>query len=265
MIEKIGEDYSDNALLNLNREGYSDKIFSKYSNQISHELLFNNNNDDKNKTFDSNNKGKNVYDNRIKKDCGSLSSLDINQKRNKIKSKILNKQQKDEIDTKDIRINNDMKNISNKPEKLDKSNKSKPSTNNYKISKYGDSKTPYTNDKYTKKLIFNRVRPVSIKVDENRKAHINNDRLTTHQNQNINKLNLTNNKEIKNGNKIYIDKRNQPIMRNKIINKSDKNINKDLNIILKVVNDDYLNSIEMLKIQEEQIKAMLKLMDLNEK
>jgi hypothetical protein len=88
MIEKIGEDYSDNALLNLNREGYSDKIFSKYSNQISHELLFNNNNDDKNKTFDSNNKGKNVYDNGLKKDSGSLSSLDINQKKNKIKFKI---------------------------------------------------------------------------------------------------------------------------------------------------------------------------------
>ena len=168
----------------------------------------------------------------------------------------------------------DMKNISSKSGKLDKSNKSKPSTNIYKNTKNVDSKTPFTTNKYTKKLVFNRIRPVSIKADENRKAHVNNDRLTTHQNQNVNKLNLTNNKDIKStdfsksGNKLNIDKRNQPIMRNKIISrfdKNDKNNNKDMNIILKVVNDDYVNSIEMLKIQEEQIKAMLKLMDLNEK
>jgi hypothetical protein len=36
-------------------------------------------------------------------------------------------------------------------------------------------------------------------------------------------------------------------------------------MILKVVNDDYINSIEMLKTQEEQIKTMLKLMELDEK
>ena len=274
MNEKREDDYSDNALLNLNVEGYSEKFSSKYSNQLSHELLNNKNIDDKNKTFDSINKGKNVYDNQLKKDSGSLNSLDIKNKKNEIKSKILSVQQKDEIDNKDIRINMDMKNISSKSGKLDKSNKSKPSTNIYKNTKNVDSKTPFTTNKYTKKLVFNRIRPVSIKADENRKAHVNNDRLTTHQNQNVNKLNLTNNKDIKStdfsksGNKLNIDKRNQPIMRNKIISrfdKNDKNNNKDMNIILKVVNDDYVNSIEMLKIQEEQIKAMLKLMDLNEK
>jgi len=270
MIEKREEENSDNALLNLNIEGYSEKIFSKYSNQISHELLSNKNIDDKNKTFDSN-KGKNVYDNQLKKDSGSLNALDTKQKKNEIKSKILNVQQKDEIDNKDIRINMDMKNISSKSGKLDKSNKTKPSTNNYKNTKYTDSKTPNTTNKYTKKLVFNRIRPVSIKADENRKVHVNNDRLTTHQNQNVNKLNLINNKDFKStdfsksGNKLNIDKRNQPIMKNKIISRYDKNNNKDMNIILKVVNDDYINSIEMLKIQEEQIKAMLKLMDLNEK
>ena len=274
MNEKREDDYSDNALLNLNVEGYSEKFSSKYSNQLSHELLNNKNIDDKNKTFDSINKGKNVYDNQLKKDSGSLNSLDNKNKKNEIKSKILSVQQKDEIDNKDIRINMDMKNISSKSGKLDKSNKSKPSTNIYKNTKNVDSKTPFTTNKYTKKLVFNRIRPVSIKADENRKAHVNNDRSTTHQNQNVNKLNLTNNKDIKStdfsksGNKLNIDKRNQPIMRNKIISrfdKNDKNNNKDMNIILKVVNDDYVNSIEMLKIQEEQIKAMLKLMDLNEK
>ena len=274
MNEKREDDYSDNALLNLNVEGYSEKFSSKYSNQLSHELLNNKNIDDKNKTFDSINKGKNVYDNQLKKDSGSLNSLDNKNKKSEIKSKILSVQQKDEIDNKDIRINMDMKNISSKSGKLDKSNKSKPSTNIYKNTKNVDSKTPFTTNKYTKKLVFNRIRPVSIKADENRKAHVNNDRLTTHQNQNVNKLNLTNNKDIKStdfsksGNKLNIDKRNQPIMRNKIISrfdKNDKNNNKDMNIILKVVNDDYVNSIEMLKIQEEQIKAMLKLMDLNEK
>ena len=104
---------------------------------------------------------------------------------------------------------------------------------------------------------------------------MNNSRLTTYQNknQNLNKrLNLTtnyNSEILNNENKINLDKSNQQIIRNKNINRrkntENNKDNKDLNIVLKIVNDDYLNSIEMLNAQEEQIKTMLKLMDLNEK
>ena len=77
----------------------------------------------------------------------------------------------------------------------------------------------------------------------------------------------TNNSEIsKKGYKINISKGNPQLIKNRYMNKKNAkdNNNKDLNLILKIVNDDYLNSIEMLKTQEDQIKAMLKLMDLNE-
>ena len=133
------------------------------------------------------------------------------------------------------------------------------------------------NNKFTKKFVISKVRPESIKANKNRKTQINNNRLTTNQNQlyNNNRLNLTNNKEMNNseylnrGNRLNLDKTNQQMIRNKNINKKkfieNNKDNKDLNVVLKIVNDDYLNSIEMLNAQEEQIKTMLKLMDLNEK
>ena len=65
-------------------------------------------------------------------------------------------------------------------------------------------------------------------------------------------------------NKTYnkINKVNPPIIKNKVLNrKREKENNKDMNLVLKIVNDDYLNSIDMLNAQEEQIKKMLSLLD----
>ena len=65
-------------------------------------------------------------------------------------------------------------------------------------------------------------------------------------------------------NKTYnkINKVNPPIIKNKVLNrKKEKENNKDMNLVLKIVNDDYLNSIDMLNAQEEQIKKMLSLLD----
>ena len=96
----------------------------------------------------------------------------------------------------------------------------------------------------------------SIKSKQSKNIQINNNRLTANQHQNAGNV-----KEIK---LTEPNKGNKDISKNRNIDK--KTINKkDLDIILKVVNDDYLNSIEMLKTQEEQIKTMLQLIDLNEK
>ena len=46
--------------------------------------------------------------------------------------------------------------------------------------------------------------------------------------------------------------------------KLNEKVDKDLLSIFKDVNDDYLNSIEMLRRQEDQIKYMLKFLDLDE-
>ena len=265
--EKNEEVYSDNEALlnlNLNLESDSQNFSSKLSNKQSKELFMVQDNDSKNKTFDGNNKGKN--ENQLAKNNENNKAY----KKSEIKSKILKLEKKEEESgNKIIKINLETRINAEKSRQFDKTTKSRPSNNNnYLISKFSDSKTPSTNNKYSKKYVINKVRPGSIKSNINRKMNINNNRLTTHQNQNgfsNKKLNLTNsnNSEILKGNNL------QQIIRNKNINKrkfTDNNRdNKDLSNVLKIVNDDYLNSIEMLNVQEEQIKTMLKLMDLNEK
>ena len=281
ILEKREEIYSDNEgmlNLNLNLESDSQNFSSKLSNKQSKEIFLEQDSDAKNKTFDGNNKGKNDDDNQFEKNSGKLQQY----KKNEIKSKLLSidKKEKEENGNKVIKINFDMRNNTDKSRKIVKTTKSKPSNKaNYrdKISKFSDAKTPLMNNKFTKKFVISKVRPESIKANKNRKTQINNNRLTTNQNQlyNNNRLNLTNNKEMNNseylnrGNRLNLDKTNQQIIRNKNINKKkfieNNKDNKDLNVVLKIVNDDYLNSIEMLNAQEEQIKTMLKLMDLNEK
>ena len=269
IIEKKEEVYSDNEgllNLNINLESDSQNFSSKLSNKQSKELFIIQDNDSKNKTFDENNKGKN--ENQLVKNNENNKTY----KKSEIKSKIL-KIEKNEEDSgnKIIKINIQTRTNEEKSRIFDKTAKSRHSNkNNYIISKFSESKTPSTNNKNSKKYVLNKIRPESIKANKNRKININNNRLTTHQNQNQfsnKKLNLTNNNDseiLKGGNKLQQIIRNKNINRRKITDNNNKD-NKDLNNVLKIVNDDYLNSIEMLNVQEEQIKTMLKLMDLNEK
>ena len=271
IIEKKEEAYSDNEgllNLNINLESDSQNFSSKLSNKQSKELFIIQDNDSKNKTFDENNKGKN--ENQLVKNNENNKTY----KKSEIKSKIL-KIEKNEEDSgnKIIKINIQTSTNEEKSRIFDKTTKSRPSNkNNYIISKFSESKTPSTstNNKNSKKYVLNKIRPESIKANKNRKININNNRLTTHQNQNQfsnKKLNLTNNNDseiLKGGNKLQQIIRNKNINRRKFPDNNNKD-NKDLNNVLKIVNDDYLNSIEMLNVQEEQIKTMLKLMDLNEK
>ena len=219
ILEKREEIYSDNEgmlNLNLNLESDSQNFSSKLSNKQSKEIFLEQDSDAKNKTFDGNNKGKN----------------DDDYKKNEIKSKLLSidKKEKEENGNKVIKINFDMRNNTDKSRKIVKTTKSKPSNKaNYKdkISKFSDTKTPLMNNKFTNKFVISKVRPESIKANKNRKTQINNNRLTTNQNQlyNNNRLNLTNNKEMNNseylnrGNKLNLDKANQQIIRNKNINR----------------------------------------------
>ena len=259
-IEKKEEEYSYNDnMLNLNLDetspNCSSKCFNKQSSGTVNEKYL----DEKNKTFDLNNKGRIVYNNQLKKNSGNLNILDNKTLKNDIKSKILTGQKTEKKNNNTIKIDADMK-AKSKPRKADKETTQKTAKkNNYIISKFSEINTPSISNKYVKKYNIDKVRPVSIKSKDNKNTQMNNSRITTHQNQTMNKRPKAN--EV---NSVNISKVSPQIVKGKYINKKEGN-NKDLDTILKVVNDDYLNSIEMLKTQEEQIKTMLKLMELNEK
>jgi len=254
IIEKNEEEFSYNdSTLNLNLDGNSQNFSSKFSNKKSYEISFKDI-DEKNKTFDEDNKKRNVYDNQLNKNSGSFNVLDKNFKKADIKSKIINVQKIDKKNNTSYKINVDIK-YNSRSRKIDKgANQKTANKSNYTISRFSEVNTPNIDKKFAKKLILEKPRPISIKSNERKKEEVSKNRFTTNQNQNTNKKL----KEIK------INEINSINIKTK--NKSGKiGNNKDLNMILKVVNDDYINSIEMLKTQEEQIKTMLKLMELDEK
>ena len=254
IIEKNEEEFSYNdSTLNLNLDGNSQNFSSKFSNKKSYEISLKDI-DEKNKTFDEDNKKRNVYDNQLNKNSGSFNVLDKNFKKADIKSKIINVQKIDKKNNTSYKINVDIK-YNSRSRKIDKgANQKTANKSNYTISRFSEVNTPNIDKKFAKKLILEKPRPISIKSNERKKEEVSKNRFTTNQKQNTNKKL----KEIKINeiNSINIKTKNKS---GKIAN------NKDLNMILKVVNDDYINSIEMLKTQEEQIKTMLKLMELDEK
>ena len=254
IIEKNEEEFSYNdSTLNLNLDGNSQNFSSKFSNKKSYEISLKDI-DEKNKTFDEDNKKRNVYDNQLNKNSGSFNVLDKNFKKADIKSKIINVQKIDKKNNTSYKINVDIK-YNSRSRKIDKgANQKTANKSNYTISRFSEVNTPNIDKKFAKKLILEKPRPISIKSNERKKEEVSKNRFTTNQNQNTNKKL----KEIKINeiNSINIKTKNKY---GKIGN------NKDLNMVLKVVNDDYINSIEMLKTQEEQIKTMLKLMELDEK
>ena len=254
IIEKNEEEFSYNdSTLNLNLDGNSQNCSSKFSNKKSYEISLKDI-DEKSKTFDEDNKKRNVYDNQLNKNSGSFNVLDKNFKKADIKSKIINVQKIDKKNNTSYKINVDIK-YNSRSRKIDKGENQKTANkSNYTISRFSEVNTPNIDKKFAKKLILEKPRPISIKSNERKKEEVSKNRFTTNQNQNTNKKL----KEIK------INEINSINIKTK--NKSGKiGNNKDLNMILKVVNDDYINSIEMLKTQEEQIKTMLKLMELDEK
>ena len=79
------------------------------------------------------------------------------------------------------------------------------------------------------------------------------------------KKNLISNKKLKNTDNKQGAKKKKPIIEKDFkLEQKNKQKEKELGIILKEMNEDYINDIEMLKRQEEQIKLMLNLINLNE-
>ena len=78
------------------------------------------------------------------------------------------------------------------------------------------------------------------------------------------KKNKVKTKKIKEKNDNHNQNDNKKTSNKDIINTDSKNKDKELTKILKEMNEDYYNDIEMLKTQEEQIKLMLSLINLNE-
>ena len=244
-LYKLG---SANLNLDLKPHNFSSKLKSSYG------LIFKEI-DEKNRTFDGNNNKINSDDSELKKKSDNCVVSDTKYTKSEIKSKILNVQKVDKKGNKVIKIDDLYKNKSKQRRQDKMMNQKAANTTSYIISKFSGQNTPYINNKYSKQYIKDKMRLNSIKSKKCKNIQINNNRINDDQNQNSsNKL-----KEIKLND---LNKGNHELLRNKNIDK--KTNKKDFEIILKIVNDDYSNSIEMLKTQEEQIKTMLQLMNLNE-
>ena len=251
---KTSENYSQKSL-DIKKKENSEKLLS-YKKRIIEQNI-----EDKNKNSDANNK---VYDNQLKKNSNNTNNnANLTYKKSEIKSKILNNKTnyKDHVNTTDI--DKDKISINDKSKKTETVPRAKPlQKRNYIISKFQDiSHTPISATKYNKKFISDKDRTTSInskKVEGRISTNSNN----TYKKENRSKLisNDYNNLNNKTYNKI--NKVNPPIIKNKVLNrKKEKENSKDMNLVLKIVNDDYLNSIDMLNAQEEQIKKMLSLLD----
>ena len=75
---------------------------------------------------------------------------------------------------------------------------------------------------------------------------------------------MSNKKLKKTDNKQGAKKKKPIIEKDFKLEQKNKQKEKELGIILKEMNEDYINDIEMLKRQEEQLKLMLNLINLNE-
>ena len=172
-------------------------------------------------------------------------------------------------------------NITSKSNQTKNATKSKPkkSSKTGNISDFTEVHTPYTKKKFDAKL-----------MKEKEKLIPNSNKSQSSTGSAYNLKNNTNASSSKKKDSIYKKnkfseqrkdvKANHSMSNLNIVNRREKNItsnilgnkkfnekenNKELISIIKDVNDDYLNSIEMLRRQEEQIKYMLRFIDLDEK
>ena len=203
-----------------------------------------------------------------------------------IKSKIKN-QKKSIANKNDNKSNYSLKtesesnNSTNKSNQVKNTTKSKPkkSSKMGNISDFTEVHTPYTKKRFDSKLMKEKEKliPISNKSQSSTGSAYN---LKNNANASSSKKVDSNN--IKNkfvevrrnvkanhsmSNLNVVNRRERSITSNIVGNKkfNGKENNKELISIMKDVNDDYLNSIEMLRRQEEQIKYMLRFIDLDEK
>ena len=159
--------------------------------------------------------------------------------------------------------------------------KSKPkrSSKTGNISDFAEVRTPYTKKKLDAKLVKEKEKliPNSNKSQSSTGSTFNlKNNANASSSKKKNSINLKNKfseqrKNVKANHSMsnlnVVNRREKVISTNLFGNKkfNEKENNKELISIIKDVNDDYLNSIEMLRRQEEQIKYMLRFIDLDEK
>ena len=289
---------------NKNTENDSNKNLSENNKNISSEAISEKKEsseidiNNKSKTLNIDKKQPNLMKKNIKiknvsntsNNTENIKSKIFNQKNNSKTSKTINKNE-----------NNDSNN--NKTKQAKTATKSKPKKTNKsieKISNFNDIHTPYVKNKYKQKFDKEKDKekhtPTSITQASSESTPIlqNNNTLPSNQKRGIGykkiEVNKVNKKEDLNaaeGNKLVKMKKKTDLYNNKNqgynsmsnlnvfskYNSSKTNVNKKINekennkelvSVLKDVNDDYLKSIEMLRKQEEQIKYMLRFIDLDE-
>ena len=189
----------------------------------------------------------------------------------------------------------------NKQKQLLNQNQKKNDKSTDKISNFNEIHTPYTKNKFRKQFDKEKDKekntPTSItqaSSESTPNLQYNNNTLPSNQKRGsgyrkieVNKINKKDDFNATEGNRFMKIKKKTDLYNNKNpgynsmsnlnafskYNSSKNNINKKLNekennkelaSVLRDVNDDYLKSIEMLRKQEEQIKYMLRFIDLDE-
>ena len=240
-------------------------------------------NDSKTNTIKSDTKGRNTNKfTRLTKSSKKNKSQIFHKKLNEYKSSKTNKK-------KDISLKDENENT-NKKKQLKTLTKSRTKPDNKssdKTTNLSDVHTPYDKKKFTKTFEKEKEKNIpstktqsstestpSIKYKTNTiPSKSDNKIIKIDVKQNIkrgsngnNKLNI--NKKIKNENNSMSNlnaiSRYATTSRFNISKKYEKENAKELTSVLKDVNDDYIKSIEMLRKQEEQIKYMLRFIDLDD-
>ena len=224
---------------------------------------------DRAKTLKRNTKGRSVT-NKIKKPKRKKKE---NDEKDTNKSKILNATNKTD------KSNTNDSSSKSKSKQINIDTKYKPKNTNIskeKTTNFSQIKSPLERKKYKvqsereKKIPYSNKSLLSVD-NSNEKGYRTNDLgQVGNGSSKINNKKLEYNKRIINNNNIsnlnvVSGKDNYTCSKLAQQRKSNEKVDKDLLSIFKDVNDDYLNSIEMLRRQEDQIKYMLKFLDLDEK
>ena len=223
-----------------------------------------------------NNKGRSMT-NKVNNNTNSLIKSKI---KNQKKANNFMSNKNDSKSNYSLKTESESNNSNSKSNQTKNITKSKPKrSSKTAISDFTEVHTPYTKKKFDAKLLKekekliptsnksqssagstfnlkNNANPSSSKKKDSiyKKNKFSEQRRNVKANHSMSNLNVVNRRERIVSSNIFGSKKF-----------NDKENNKELISIIKDVNDDYLNSIEMLRRQEEQIKYMLRFIDLDEK
>ena len=276
----------------------SKELYGTYGNDSSKNNITENKNDDFinpyttldlvgiEENVENENEEKSIAINKRNNKGRSMTNKVTNNTNIPIKSKIKN-QKKSIANKNDNKSNHSLKtetesnNSTNKSNQAKNITKSKPkkSSKTGNISDFTEVHTPYTKKKFDAKLVKEKEKliPNSNKSQSSTGSAYNlKNNANASSSKKVDSYNIKNKfvevrRDVKANHSMsnlnIVNRRERSINSNIVGNKkfNEKENNKELISIMKDVNDDYLNSIEMLRRQEEQIKYMLRFIDLDEK